>query len=203
YHSRAALGRGSPTSATAAVARRNTILFILIPSSSWRIGGSAASALGRQTRRLPRLDSTGQMRVIRPSGRLGNLPRLHRPNLPRLDRANPRRAGKPRCAAVRIGKLGRIERRQRQQHGPRNALDRRLVRLAHVDQQDLAGLDAARDLLRRQVTDLTAAAEQSEHPGAPSGPPPRNKVRYSHQESRGAGRNRFRPYLRPKPQTVT
>jgi hypothetical protein len=60
-------------------------------------------------------------------------------------------AGKHDIAAGRIRNDGGIEAGQRNENGVGKALDRGLIRLAHVNEHDTAVLQALRDLQWRQV----------------------------------------------------
>src|SRR5262249_32088291 len=60
-------------------------------------------------------------------------------------------AGGHHVTAARIGNGGRIETGQRNENGFGKTLDRGLVRLAHVDEDDAAVLQALSNLLRREI----------------------------------------------------
>src|SRR6516165_3511314 len=63
-------------------------------------------------------------------------------------------AGKHDVAAGRIRNGGRIEAGQRNQNGFGKTLDRGLVRLTHIDEDEAAVLEALSNLQRRQIPHL-------------------------------------------------
>jgi len=68
-----------------------------------------------------------------------------------------RAAGEHDPAALGIGDCGRIELRHREIEGFRIALDLGLVRLADIDQQNLAFGEPLRDLFRGQIMHVLSA----------------------------------------------
>src|SRR5689334_9204894 len=73
-------------------------------------------------------------------------------------------AGEHDFTAGRIGDASRIEARQRNDNGMRKALDRCLVRLAHVDEHEAAILNALSNLLRGQIAHLRFLLRHSHSP---------------------------------------
>jgi len=70
-------------------------------------------------------------------------------------------AGEHDFTAGRIGDGGRVEAGQRNNDGVRKAFDRRLVRLAHIDEHEAAVLNALGNLLRAQIADLRVLCRHS------------------------------------------
>jgi hypothetical protein len=74
-----------------------------------------------------------------------------------------RAAGEHDLTAGRLGNGGGIEAGQRNQNGLWKALDRGLVRLAHIDEQEAAVAEALSNLLRRQITHLRILFSHCSH----------------------------------------
>src|SRR5262249_52465041 len=100
-------------------------------------------ALGRETSRFPGDHAAGKMGIVAPSG------------APRHQRGGARpvagAAGEDHPPALRIRDRGRIELRHGQMKSAGIALERKLVRLAHIDEQDRPVGEPARHLLRGEV----------------------------------------------------
>src|SRR4030081_2925905 len=165
YQGRAALGRGSPASPTISAARANRVILIVVssqgncPDQVWARLSGQCSVFGGQPGRLPCLEPTGKVGPMGKPGRLGDFGRL--------ERTDAGRAGKDNRSPGRIRKLGGAEGRERNEQRAWNTFDRRLIRLAHVDQEDLAGFHAAGDILGGKVLHLPTT-EQTVHRLPPS-----------------------------------
>src|SRR4051794_6736465 len=89
-----------------------------------------------------------------------------------LERTDAGRAGKDNRSPGWIRKLCGIEGRERNEQRSWNTFDRRLIRLAYVDQEDLACFHAAGDILGGKVLHLPTT-EQTVHRLPPSCSAPR------------------------------
>src|SRR3954471_17467913 len=113
------------------------------------ITGGRASRLGRKAGFLPRLDAAGEVMVVGQTCGLRDQRRRHR--------AIAGAACEDHLLAGRIGQRRGIELRHRHVDGDLGiALDVGLVRLAHIDKQNLAFGDALRDIDRVEIVYVVA-----------------------------------------------